>query len=175
MVSALRKLSTISLDTLLTEVIDNPAVWASNTDFINVLKSQSKLASWEDIERKIAKCTLNTLKASADKVLNDGFPGLDRRRIGALKLLEKEAAKEFRPKRGTRAHFELKVKEQSEQIAALEARNMTLTYYIRELQVLASNAMYYSKSEAVKIRHQRELDLIHIKLSSCSEASLIVL
>jgi len=118
---------------------------------------------------------LNTLKSSADTVLNDGFAGMDLRRICAIKAIDLEVVKKLRPKRGSRIALEEKVKEQSIQIAALEARNMTLTYYIRELQSLAADVALSCSSNATKIRHKRNLEVIHTKLSASGENSLVVL
>lgn len=175
MASNQRWLSTQSLNNTLLEVIDKPIIWAENYEFINSLKSQTKLARWESIERNITSCSLNTLKASAEKVLNDGFSGIDLRRIGALEAIEREVAKKLRPKAGTRIALDAKVKEQSVQIAMLEARNMTLTFFIRELQSIAESAILSSASKVSAVRYKRNLDVIHAKLSACGENSSVVI
>lgn len=175
MTSNQRWLSTQSLNNMLLEVIDKPIIWAENYEFINSLKSQTKLAKWESTERNITSCSLNTLKTSADKAINDGFSGIDLRRIGALEAIEREVAKKLRPKAGTRIALEAKVKEQSLQIAMLEARNMTLTFFIRELQSIAEGAILSSSSKLSAIRHKRSVDVIQAKLSACGENSLVLI
>jgi|TARA_R110002050_G_C8958159_1_gene514020 hypothetical protein len=168
-------LSTQSLNKTLLEVIDKPEIWSENHDLIDSLKSQSKLAKWVSLERNITGCSLNTLKSSADKILNDGFSGIDLRRIGALEAIEQEVAKKLRPKPGTRIALEAKAKEQAVKISALEARNMTLTFFIRELQSIAENAILSSASKESAVRHKRNLDVVHAKLSACGEDSLVVI
>lgn len=175
MTSNQRWLSTQSLNNTLLQVIDNPIPWLENHEFINSLKSQSKLAKWENAERKITSCSLNTLKSSADSVLNDGFSGIDLRRIGALEVIEREVAKKLQPKPGTRVALEAKIKDQSVKIATLEARNMTLTHFIRELQSIAENAILSSGSKVSVVRHKRNLAVVHAKLSACGENSLVVI
>jgi hypothetical protein len=170
-----RLLSTKSLNNTLLEVIDNPIQWSENHEFIDSLKSQSKLAKWESTDRNITGCSLNTFKSSANNILNDGFSGIDLRRICALEAIERETAKKLRPKPGTRIALEAKVKEQSVQIAMLEARNMTLTFFIRELQSIAENAILSSASKVSAVRHKRNLDVVHAKLSACGENSSVVI
>jgi len=168
----LRWISTQALNDTLNDVIDNPSAWIKNSDFFYTLKSQGRLAKWENSEYKIISCSLNTLKSSADNVLDDGYTGLDLRRIKAISAIENEIAKEHKPKRGTRVELEERVKEQASHISALEARNMTLTYYIRELQVLANVAIQSDGSRASIISYQREMDVIHTKLAFSGEIGL---
>jgi len=168
-----RWISTEALNDILNDVIDNPSKWIKNADFIYTLKSQGRLAKWENTERKIISCSLNTLKSSADDVLDDGYAGLDLKRINAISAIEDEVAKEHKPKRGTRVDLEARVKEQASHISALEAHNMTLTYYIRELQVLANVAIKSDGSRASIIRYQRELEVIHTKLAFSGESDLV--
>ena len=170
-----RRKSTEALNHLIKEVIEKPSEWIEDTAFIVVLKSQGRLAHFESAERKIHSCSLNTLKSSADEVLDDGFVGLDLRRINALKEIEWEISKEQRPKRGSRAALKERVNHQAKFIVALEARNMTLTYYIRELQSLANEVIYSKASKAALVRLERSLEVIHSKLSFSGESELTTL
>jgi hypothetical protein len=174
MSSNIRLLSTRTLNDTLSDIIDNPKNWLKNKGLISALKSQRKLAKWEDVELRIRSCSLNTLKTSANRVLSDGFDGMDARRIKALSKIEKETTKGLAPKPGSRTYLEAKVKLKTTQIAVLEARNMTLTYYIRELQSLIENGIHSCSSQEVRIRNQRQLEIIHAKLSASGESSLVV-
>lgn len=167
-----RWLSTKAVNDLLIEVIEEPAKWLKNNELIKALKSQGKLAKFENKERSIYPCSLNTLKSSADDVLGDGFVGLNLRRTNALKILERESFKKQRPKRGSRVALEELVREQALHVTTLEARNMILTYLIKELQSLAIEAIYSDCSEATIKRQERNLEIIQSKLADAEKYDL---
>jgi len=169
----LRVVSTQALNDILRDIINNPETWIENKELMTVLKSQSKLAKWENVELKIIGCSLNTLKSCANKLLSDGFDGMDLRRNNALLAIEREVTKKLLPKPGSRGALEAKVKIQVTQIKALKARNMLLCYHIIELQSLTEDAISSCSSKEVIIRNQRKLSVIHSKLSAYSENDLI--
>lgn len=162
-----------ALSDVLDEIIARPSEWLQDKELISALRSQGKLAKWESTSRKITGCSLNTLKSSSDAALNDGFAGIDRRRIKALRAIESEDAKNKHPRRGTRLSLEEKIKQQDIKIAALESRNMLLTYIICELQTLTDNAILSCDSEVVALRYKRNLEVIYSKLSACGEDQLV--
>ncbi len=173
-ISEQRNNSIYALNRLLKDVISNPGEWIDNTDLIASFKAQGKLSKWSDAKLGIIPGALNTLKTTAEDLLDDGFAGLDRKRINALLAIEREISKNSRPKSGSKLQLEEKIKEQASQVTLLEQRNMTLTYFIKELQTLAVKYASQGNSVAYRAKCQRELQIIQAKLSFTGEYDLIL-
>lgn len=172
-VDSVKRKSVLALDGLLVDVIKAPGKWIHNEELISSLKVQGKLAKWSSNELGIKSCSLNTLKTTADLVLNDGFLGLNKKRSSASLAIENELNKTKKPKNGTKLQLGGKVKEQASKISLLEQRNMLLTYIVKELQSLSINYANKSKSESSLEKFERELEYIHKKLSYIGESDLI--
>ncbi len=173
-ISEQRSHSIYALDNLLKDVIKNPGDWIDNIDLIASLKAQGKLSKWSDSELGIIPSSLNTLKTASDSQLDDGFAGLDRKRGNALLAIEREISKNSKPKSGSKLQLEEKIKELASQVTLLEQRNMTFTYFIKELQALAVKYASQSNSEGYRAKCQRELQIIQAKLSFTGEYELIL-
>ena len=173
-VSEQRNKSIYALNRLLKDVIRNPGEWIVNTDLIASLKAQGKLSKWSDADLGIIPSALNTLKTTAEDLLDDGFAGLDRKRVKALLAIEREINKKSRPKSGSKLQLEEKIKELASQVTLLEQRNMTFTYFIKELQALAIKHASQGNSELYRAKCQRELQNIQAKLSFTGECDLIL-
>lgn len=140
-------------------------VYTSPNDFskedrdlvLQACKSQGSLALFSSDERGIESSSLNTMKAQANRVLDDGFVGLDRIRKNVLTKLEHLAAREARPNRGIRAELLLKISEQEQTIQKMNDSITTMTAKLDEIMRFAySIARDTDQLEKIK-RMQREL------------------
>jgi methyl-accepting chemotaxis protein len=140
-------------------------VYASPNDFskedrdlvFQACKSQGSLALFSSDELGIEPSSLNTMKAQANKVLDNGFVSLDRIRKNVLTKLEKLTAREARPNRGTRAELLLKITEQEQTIQKMNDSITTMTAKLDEIMRFAhSIARDTDQLEKIK-RMQHEL------------------
>lgn len=140
-------------------------VYASPNDFskedrnlvLKACKSQGSLALFSCEERGIGYSSLNTMKAQANRILDDGFVSLDRMRKNVLTKLEHLIAKEARPNRGTRAELLLKIAEQEQTIQMMNNSITTMTAKLDEImRFVHSTARDPDQLEKIK-RMQHEL------------------
>ena len=167
-----KKTSTEALYGLLSEVIEEPESWIDNDNFIIALKAQGKLAQWEDIERRIMPCTINSLKARADKFLNTGFVGLNQLRIAALDAIEAYKESEKNSNKSTKAGLQLLVKNRLNKIQLLDKQNMVLVYLIADLQQMVYKYASYC-DESTIAQCKREMEQVRAKISSSGIPKLI--
>lgn len=124
--------SFLALRDLLQLIIRQPAPFADNETLLKALKSQGATASLEfSFEDRGAtklkeRMSINTLKAHAANVLEQGFEGFDALRIAALdKLLDFRERTESSNKR-TKAGLSKRTSELEEQLEVLRQVNMVL-------------------------------------------------
>jgi hypothetical protein len=109
---------------LLKEVIKNPESYLSQESLRKALLSQGALSKYLDENRSIYPSSLNTLKRSADRLLPDGFEGLDKLRRHAYQVLaDFQSKKENSVKKDSK--FLL-----NEKIAQLKKENQELKEYL---------------------------------------------
>jgi septal ring factor EnvC (AmiA/AmiB activator) len=87
MVSARESMITKKHDLLL-DVIASPSKYIENECLKASIKSQGALASYEDEELGITKCSLNAFKSYSKNYLSGGFEGIDTLRLNAKSKLE---------------------------------------------------------------------------------------
>lgn len=73
---------------LLRDVVSNPSKYKENNYLHNSLKSQGALASYENEEIGIKKCSLNTLKTASIEYLSRGFEEINELRLSAKHKLD---------------------------------------------------------------------------------------
>lgn len=86
------KESVVRLIELLIQVIDTPAQFLDDDDLKMAVKSQLKLAEYNNSEQGIVGCSLNTLKKIAAGI-GEGFGGLETLRVQAEMALSKPRPK----------------------------------------------------------------------------------
>lgn len=114
---------------LLREIIQEPENFRGSDTLKIALKSQQGLAKFEDEERGIVSCSLNTLKSSSEALLERGFVELDELRNNARGAIDKVIFSE-KPNKSTRAGLKLKVTELERQLAITQQSNFLLTTII---------------------------------------------
>ncbi|MEZ9319860.1 hypothetical protein FB443_11056 [Vibrio crassostreae] len=78
----------IETKALLLEVIKYPTSFKDDANLATALKTQAKLAKYENNERHISLCSLNTFKANSESLLDRGFTEIDELRINAKDAIE---------------------------------------------------------------------------------------
>ncbi|CAK1803976.1 conserved hypothetical protein [Vibrio crassostreae] len=98
----------LSLIDLLKSIAIEPQAYVNNTELIQSLKSQGRTAALHyeftlnNEKKSTRRMSLNTLKTYADKLLEDGFEGLERLRIGAYDAISNYKSQEDKPNRRTK-------------------------------------------------------------------------
>ncbi|MGF6370927.1 hypothetical protein OKW40_003677 [Paraburkholderia sp. RAU6.4a] len=96
---------------LLQAVRQQPTLFSAPEDSLAAaLATQSSLAAFSYETLDIARCSLNTLKRSAQRDLSGGWQALDRARLKARDSLQAVSIEQSRPRRGTKAEAEGKLK-----------------------------------------------------------------
>lgn len=78
----------LETEKLLKEIITTPAEFKDDEVLMKALKSQSGIAKYQDQERNITSCSLNTVKSISEALLERGFLSLDELRINAKLAIE---------------------------------------------------------------------------------------
>jgi len=119
---------------LLLDVIDCPSEFMDNEILKIALKTQKGLAKYEDNEKGIRSCCLNTQISHAKLFLARGFVELDEARINAGLALEKVGKRKNGPNRRTKPGLFIMVNELEADVAILEKRNVLLSIVIEKMK-----------------------------------------
>lgn len=125
--------SLIAAMELLLAVIESPAVFKDNEKLKKSLKSQGSFAKYEDTERGIKPCSLNTQKTCADRIISGGFEQLNQRRLNAILAIERKIEGANKANRQTRTGLLRKVNELELDVAILEKQNVMLITLVSNL------------------------------------------
>lgn len=147
------------LKTLLKEVINNPADFEKDKVLVASLQSQGGIAKYENTDKDIAACSLNTLKRTSDDLLERGFLSLDELRLNAKVAIEevKPAAK---ANKKTKTGLNHTIAELEAQLDIVHRSNFLLTTIIKEL---CSKLKGLSEHDG-SVEERKELYRIHHKL-----------
>ncbi|HCG6603361.1 TPA: hypothetical protein NJ227_000670 [Vibrio parahaemolyticus] len=118
---------------LLREIIQNPENFASSEQLRKALKSQMGLAKFEDEDRGIVACSLNTVKSTSEALFDRGFIELDELRNNAKDAIEKSILGE-KTNKATRTGLKYKVKQLEQQLEVTQQSNFLLTSIISEMR-----------------------------------------
>lgn len=118
----------------LKEIIASPENFKEDEALLKSLKSQGGIAKYECKERYLEKCSLNTLKTSADELLTGGFSSLDKLRKNAVNAIEftKKGVKSRKGNTSTSIGQKNRIAEQKKEIEALQRHNLMLTVLLRK-------------------------------------------
>ncbi|WP_439146517.1 hypothetical protein [Vibrio sp.] len=126
----------LETEKLLREIITTPAEFKNDEELLKALKSQSAIAKYQNEERNIASCSLNTVKSISETLLDRGFLSLDELRINAKSAIEDAHHNENSSgsNRQTRAGLKLQVKDLESELDAAQCSNSLLTVMVSELR-----------------------------------------
>lgn len=120
-----------SLMSFLSEVIENASDYKSDLKLKKALQSQGALAAYDNDTLGIVSCSLNTLKASVERMFGEsGFDTLDRRRVNAKGVIEQSEKPESSSNKTTKAGLLNMVNELEIEVSILEKQNLMLTELI---------------------------------------------
>ncbi|WP_289098483.1 hypothetical protein [Pseudoalteromonas shioyasakiensis] len=126
----------LETEKLLKEIITTPAEFKDDEVLMKALKSQSGIAKYQDQERNITSCSLNTVKSISEALLERGFLSLDELRINAKLAIEAAHLNEKVSKgnKQTVAGLKHKVSELETELDAALRSNSLLTVMVSELR-----------------------------------------
>ncbi|MBF4327569.1 hypothetical protein EAY16_20000, partial [Vibrio anguillarum] len=124
----------LETEKLLREIITSPAEFKDDEELLKALKSQSDIAKYQDQNRTIEPCSLNTLKSNAESLLERGFVSLDELRINAKLAIEAARLEEKASKgnKKTAVGLKHKVAELESELDAAQRCNSLLTVMVSE-------------------------------------------
>ncbi|CAK1824571.1 hypothetical protein AB6D76_17125 [Vibrio splendidus] len=127
----------LETETLLKEIITTPAEFKDDEVLVKALKSQSGIAKYQNEDRKITSCSLNTVKSISEALLERGFLSLDELRINAKEKIDKaqsDAGTAKGSKRKTKADLESEKTELKSELDAAQRSNFLTLVIISELR-----------------------------------------
>ncbi|EJG0668825.1 hypothetical protein C4G32_RS18970 [Vibrio parahaemolyticus] len=130
------QIKVLETEKLLREIITSPAEFKDDEELMEALKSQSGIAKYQDQNRTIESCSLNTLKSNAESLLERGFVSLDELRISAKLAIEAARLEEKASKgnKTTVVGLQHKVAELESELDAAQRSNFLLTVMVSELR-----------------------------------------
>ena len=78
----------LETEKLLREIITSPFEFKDDEELMKALKSQAGIAKYQNQERNITSCSLNTVKSISEALLERGFLSIDELRINAKLAVE---------------------------------------------------------------------------------------
>ncbi|MCW8327371.1 hypothetical protein MD588_00965 [Photobacterium sp. SDRW27] len=165
--------SVLAADEFLREIIQKPADFVADKSLRDVLKSQGAFANYEDTSRYIVPCAKNTQESNANLVLEDGYAGLDQRRINALKELNATIGKKERPNPETKAGLKLQVEELKQEVEMLTIHNAMMTGLLTDIKETASNYAERSGSRQLQADWVEQRKKISAKVSFINNKHLL--
>ena len=126
----------LETEKLLKEIITAPTEFKNDEELLKALKSQSGIAKYQNQERNITSCSLNTVKSISEALLERGFLSLDELRINAKLAVEAVHHNEKASKgnKQTVVGLKHKVSELESELDAAQRSNSLLTAMIIELR-----------------------------------------
>ncbi|HAS8307920.1 TPA: hypothetical protein I7705_18270 [Vibrio vulnificus] len=126
----------LETEKLLREIITTPTEFKNDEELLKALKSQSGIAKYQNQERNITSCSLNTVKSISEALLERGFLSLDELRINAKKAIEAAHHDEKASKgnKQTVVGLRHKVAELESELDAAQRSNSLLTAMVSELR-----------------------------------------
>lgn len=155
------KIKILETEKLLRDMIASPLDFKDDEELLKAIKSQSAIAKYQNQERNIASCSLNTVKSISEVFLDRGFLYLDELRISAKLAVEatKLGEKVSKGNKQTSVGLRLKVDDLQSQLTTLQNSNFLLTVMIMELR---SNLKQLADHEGT-MEDRQELYLYHNK------------
>ncbi len=126
----------LETEKLLREVITAPAEFKDDEELVMALKSQSAIAKYQNQERNITPCSLNTVKSISEVLLERGFLSLNKLRINAKKAIENANGDNTATKgnKQSKAGLERRVAELESELDVTRRSNSLLTAMVSELR-----------------------------------------
>ncbi|MGR5245891.1 hypothetical protein ACP3VU_14310 [Vibrio sp. PNB23_22_6] len=153
----------LETEKLLREIITTPAEFKNDEELLKALKSQSGIAKYQNQERNITSCSLNTVKSISEALLERGFLSLDELRINAKLAIEAahHAEKASKGNKQTVVGLKHKVSELESELDAAQRSNSLLTAMIIELRSKLkqiANKETLEERQEIYRRHNRTIE-----------------
>ncbi|MDO6498885.1 hypothetical protein [Photobacterium sanguinicancri] len=164
----------LETEKLLLAIIQAPNDFKGDAELYKALKSQSAMAKYENPERQVVSCSLNTVKSISVALLSRGFLGLDELRVNAKAAVEAalHAEKTGKPNKQTATGLKLKVEELERQLDAMRFACLNLTTVVDELRSHSKKLSEHSGTLKQRIElYQEENARIEIKLSHAQQSN----
>ncbi|ELA9875815.1 hypothetical protein V4F55_003480 [Vibrio parahaemolyticus] len=154
----------LETEKLLREVITTPAEFKNDEELLKALKSQSGIAKYQNQERNITSCSLNTVKSISEALLERGFVSLDELRINAKLAIEGALHNETTSKgnKPTVTGLNIQKEELKAELDAAQRSNSLLTAMVIELRSnlkqLANHEGTVEERQELYREHNRKIE-----------------
>lgn len=155
----------LETEKLLREIIITPAEFKNDEELLKALKSQSGIAKYQNQERNITSCSLNTVKSISEALLERGFLSLDELRINAKLAVEEAAHLDEKASKGNKqtvVGLKHKVAELESELDATQRSNSLLTVMVSELRSrlkqLANHEGTVEERQELYREHNRKIE-----------------
>ncbi|MEZ8052551.1 hypothetical protein [Vibrio atlanticus] len=154
----------LETEKLLREIITSPVGFKGDEELLKALKSQSAIAKYQNQERNITSCSLNTVKSISESLLERGFLSLDELRINAKLAIETlhHVEKSSKGNKQTKVGLKHKVAELESELDAAQRSNSLLTVMVLELRSrlkqLATHEGTVEERQELYREHNRKIE-----------------
>lgn len=154
----------LETEKLLREIVKSPIDFVEDEELLKALKSQSALAKYQNPERNIVSCSLNTVKSVSEALLDRGFLSLDDLRTNAKLAIEAEqlGVRAAKGNKQTAVGLKNKVAELESQLDIAQRSNFLMTVMISELRSklkqLAENKGTIEERKELYTYHNRKIE-----------------
>lgn len=155
------RLSVLSLQRLLSDIINDPISYSSNELLQKALCSQGALSKHSDNARNICPSSINTLKRIADSIVDGGFKSIDSLRIQAAQAIENSKSRDIAHRKTSKLHLIGKVEElKSENLILKESLHLLTHAFHKAITQGASYAISSDKPEILDICRKEQKQLL---------------
>tara|TARA_R110001606_G_scaffold372284_2_gene529359 strand:- start:452 stop:982 length:531 start_codon:yes stop_codon:yes gene_type:complete len=151
----------IETEKLLKEVIKSPIDFIGDEGLKDALKSQAAIADYQNLERNIVSCSLNTVKSRSEDLLTRGFISLDELRKNAKSAIEASllGVKTSKSNKQSAVGLKKRVGELESQLDKAQRSNFLMTVMISELRSKLKQLAEYKGS----VEKRKEIYRYHNK------------
>lgn len=141
---------------LLEDIVRSPALFSTNAELLDSLKSQARMATFKDVDRNIFSSSLSTDKRIADRCLDGGYKELDRLRRAATGAIQNHLVRDASPNSTTRKGLE-------KHVAMLRADNQSLRQDLLILTLILEKSFSQGMSYARRSADPRLLKICELE------------
>lgn len=179
------QIKVLETEKLLREIITSPVEFKDDKELLKALKSQAAIAKYQNQERNITSCSLNTVKSISEALLERGFSSLDELRINAKLAIEAahHVEKTSKGNKQTAVGLKQKIAELESELDAVQRSNFLMLVMITELRSklkqLAEHDgtakerqelyQYHNKKVEVELNYTLNGELLGSKLKQLAE------
>lgn len=148
--------TTLNTQHLFLQILSSPDIFRADETLKLALKSQGKMAKYQNVEQGINTLSLNTLKSLSDQLLEGGYAELDKLRINARNALNNSTSGKV--KTDSKAILRLQKAELERNLEIVQQSCFLLTTIIKEMRSQMSSIVKHDKSAKERLKRYEDVN-----------------